>query len=237
MRLEEFFTEEAGRIRFTREQASHFAKRVAGDFNPIHDPDAKRFCVPGDLLFAVVLTLSGLQQRMRFRFSGMVDDADELMIETTSADARSLVDGDGKTYLDVECAGERCDDAEATRALICEYVSFSGKTFPHILVPLMKEQGVMINPARPLIIYESMEIDLATCDLSDPRLELSDTELEVNGRRGTARLSFRVLSSGDEVGQGAKRFALGGLQPWDQAKMDAVVEEYNERKARYAESA
>ncbi len=235
MRLEDYFTEDGGRIAFTREQASDFAKRVAGDFNPIHDPEAKRFCVPGDLLFAVVLTLSGLQQQMRFRFSGMVDDNDALMIER-SGNVRRLTDGDGKTYLDVECGGGDCADAEATRALICEYVSFSGKTFPHILVPLMKAQGVMINPARPLIIYESMEIDLTTCELTDPRLELAETELDVNGRRGSARLSFRVLSGGAEVGHGAKLFALGGLQPWDQRKMDALVDEYNQRKARYAES-
>ena len=55
MFLTPYFSTEDNQFQFTREQASHFAKKVAADFNPIHDEDNKRFCVPGDLLFAVLL--------------------------------------------------------------------------------------------------------------------------------------------------------------------------------------
>ncbi len=37
--------------------------RVVDDFNPIHDEDNKRFCVPGDLLFSVLLANVGLSQK------------------------------------------------------------------------------------------------------------------------------------------------------------------------------
>ena len=66
------------KVSFSRQQASDFAKKIADDFNPLHDVDAKRFCVPGDLLFSVVLEKSGLSQNMGFTFSGMVSDGVEL---------------------------------------------------------------------------------------------------------------------------------------------------------------
>ena len=59
-------------IIISAEQGSSFAKAVSNDFNPIHDADSKRFCVPGDLLFALVLQRYGLSQEMSFNFSGMV---------------------------------------------------------------------------------------------------------------------------------------------------------------------
>ena len=60
------------RITISAEQGSHFAKDVAGDFNPIHNTDAKRFCVPGDLLFAITLLRYGLRSKMDFRFLEML---------------------------------------------------------------------------------------------------------------------------------------------------------------------
>ncbi|MCV6022657.1 DUF3581 domain-containing protein, partial [Escherichia coli] len=76
-----------------------FAKRVAGDYNPIHDEDNKRFCVPGDLLFAVLLSKEGISQKMRFRFSGMVNDGIELHIENKCEKESAVVDEAGKEYL------------------------------------------------------------------------------------------------------------------------------------------
>ncbi len=49
MFLTPYFSTEDNQFQFTvNKQAT---KKVAGDFNPIHDEDNKRFCVPGDLLF------------------------------------------------------------------------------------------------------------------------------------------------------------------------------------------
>jgi len=36
---------------FTREQGSHFAKDIAGDFNPLHDADARNFAFPAICYF------------------------------------------------------------------------------------------------------------------------------------------------------------------------------------------
>lgn len=81
MFLTAYHSNQQHQFQFTRQQASHFAKLVAGDFNPIHDEDSKRFCVPGDLLFAVLLQKEGISQKMRFDFSGMVSDGVALHIE------------------------------------------------------------------------------------------------------------------------------------------------------------
>ena len=71
MNMEKYYHLENSKLSFTRQQASDFAKLVAGDFNPIHDPESKRFCVPGDLLFAVIIRHYGLRQVMGFSFSGI----------------------------------------------------------------------------------------------------------------------------------------------------------------------
>lgn len=63
MFLTAYHSNQQHQFQFTRQQASHFAKLVAGDFNPIHDEDSKRFCVPGDLLFAVLLQKKALAKR------------------------------------------------------------------------------------------------------------------------------------------------------------------------------
>ena len=55
MIIDQYFSEPNGRICFTREQGSNFAKQMANDFNPLHDADGTRFCIPGDLLFAIIL--------------------------------------------------------------------------------------------------------------------------------------------------------------------------------------
>ena len=88
MNLEKYYTLDGSRLSFTRQQASDFAKSVAGDFNPIHDIDSKRFCVPGDLLFSIIVHHYGLRQIMGISFSGMVGDDTTLILP--EVDAREI---------------------------------------------------------------------------------------------------------------------------------------------------
>jgi len=230
MLLEDYYSEDDAKITFSRQQASDFAKHIAGDFNPIHDPDAKRFCVPGDLLFSLVLAKCGLSQKMRFVFSGMVNDNVALDFPDTDAAMLDISDANGKKYLSLERSGETTRNSDLIRDLTSSYVRFSGHTFPHILVPLMSEQRVMINPDRPLVIYESMAIDLDRLDFSDPTLELTRSLLEVDGKRGNVRLEF-CLRSGDEVvGKGEKAMVISGLRAYDAERVQAMVDNYASRK-------
>ena len=68
MFIEQFYNKNNNGISVSGEQASDFAKIISNDFNPIHDADSKRFCVPGDLLFALVVKHYGLRENMDFRF-------------------------------------------------------------------------------------------------------------------------------------------------------------------------
>ncbi|MGB0899761.1 MAG: DUF3581 family protein, partial [Psychrobium sp.] len=118
-------------------------------------------------------------------------------------------------------------------SLAQRYVEFSGHTFPHVLVPLMEKENAMINPARPLVIYENMSIDLLRLDFTNPTLEITNTSLEVNGKRGRATLQF-CFKVGDEiVGYGEKLMALSGLREFDAEVINAVVTDYDERKNAY----
>lgn len=219
---------------FTREQASRFAKEIADDFNPLHDIDAKRFCVPGDLLFALVLANYGVSQQMAFTFKGMVTEETRLVLPAP-ATALAINGDNGKQYLTVDIAGASSDSPELIDSLTKSYVTFSGQTFPHVLIPLMLEENVMINPARPMVMYESMLIDLERLDLAAITLELDkdSTRLDVNGKRGNVCLAFNLLGADGIVGRGEKHMLLSGLQPYDQQAVDRIVDDYNLSKQAY----
>ena len=221
-------------VTFTREQASAFAKEVADDFNPLHNIDAKRFCVPGDLLFAMVLSRYGVTRHMRFVFSGMVTDETELVLPDEAPEI--IINGaNDKEYLRVEHTGENSRDETLIDNLIKSYVTFSGHTFPHILIPLMQEQNVMINPDRPMVMYESMLIDLERLDMNSVQLQLDEdkTRLGVNGKRGNVCLAFNLTADGETVGRGEKHMLVSGLRPFEKEVVDQVIEEYNSRKQHY----
>ena len=235
MLIDQYYTANNGRISFTRGQASDFAKHVADDFNPIHDLDSRRFCVPGDLLFAVIIARYGLSQHMEFRFTGMVDDGSELLLPEP-AEAFAFNDEAGKEYLTVQRGGKSSEEEALIDKLTHAYVEFSGHTFPHLLVPLLADQNVMINPARPMVFYKSMVIDLDRLDIEEPSLVEEKNELAIDGKRGEVQFAFNLVDSGAVVGRGKKRMILGGLREYDAVVMDENVSSFNQRKQDYLSS-
>ena len=232
MFLDRFHSIQQGRIHITALQASRFAKEIAGDFNPIHDPDARRFCVPGDLLFAVVVSHFGLSANMTFQFKSLLGDGVALEFREPEEGRIELCDGNGKVYLEVTRSGPTTRDEATIENFTRCYVSASGKNFPHTLQPLMESNGVMFNPDRPMVMYESMSLALDRLDASDPELELHDAQLAANGKRGNVTLEYRLLSDYNPVGQVAKRLVLGGLRPYCPDAMAGVLEEFYRLKAR-----
>ncbi|KPJ95768.1 MAG: hypothetical protein AMJ53_02090 [Gammaproteobacteria bacterium SG8_11] len=233
MFVNDFYSEINGNILISEQQASRFAKEVCGDFNPIHNPDAKRFCVPGDLLFSLVLAKYGLSQHMEFNFSGMVGRGVKLNLLKNDNEKFDIADDAGKAYLHVTRAGERTTADDVIDAFARSYVAFSGHNFPDILVPLMAEHKVMINTQRPLIIYESMSLDLERLDLVDPVLELSSSRLEVNGKRGDAYLYFNIKVSGEIAGAGIKKLVLSGLREYEHDTIQQLIKDFEQWKLDY----
>ena len=226
MFLDPFHSSNQNTISISAEQASSFAKSVSNDFNPIHDVDSKRFCVPGDLLFALVLQRYGLSQKMSFNFSGMVSADTELLFPETPGDDFEILDGRGKCYLQVSRSGESIDNLAIIERLVRNYVFFSGQNFPYILQPLMEQKNVMINPQRPLAIYHAMSLKFDTLDLNEPGVELAETSLEVNGKRGDGEFNFRLMNGDQVVGSGVKKVILSGLREYQQDAMDTMVADY-----------
>jgi hypothetical protein len=234
MNLEKFFSLEGSRLSFTRQQASEFAKSMAGDFNPLHNVDSKRFCVPGDLLFSVIIHHYGLRQTMGFSFSGMVSDDVTLILPAVNAREISIYDENDKKYLDVSSDGSHSQNPELISSLTRNYVEFSGHTFPHVLLPLMQQNNVMINTERPLVIYDHMRISLDTLDIDSVELKLTDSKLRLYGKRGDVALNYDLCCNDETIGKGQKKLVLSGLREYDQAKIDAMVENYTELKNGYA---
>jgi hypothetical protein len=220
-------------LTISAEQGSRFAKAVSNDFNPIHDADSKRFCVPGDLLFAISLQRYGLSQEMSFTFSGMVSADTGLLFPEAPGEEFEIIDGRNKCYLQVQRSTEAVFDQDMIEQLVRSYVLFSGQNFPYILVPLMAQHNVMINPARPLAIYQSMSLHLDRLDLSQPSVELADTQMVVDGKRGDVELQFRLMDGGKLVGCGVKKIILSGLREYQQAAVDGMIADYKAWQAKF----
>ena len=237
MNIEKYYHLEDSKLSFTRQQASEFAKSVAGDFNPLHNVDAKLFCVPGDLLFSVIIHHYGLRQTMGFSFSGMVNDTVTLHLPRVQAREISIYDDNNKKYLDISSNGDASQNKQLIDSLIRNYVEFSGHSFPHVLVPLMKANNVMVNTDRPLVIYDHMRIVLDTLDIDEvSSLSLADSQFRIYGKRGDVALNFDLSCNGEKIGMGQKKMVLSGLRAFDQSKIDELVSADNQRKDNYQQA-
>lgn len=233
MLITPFYTQNNEQVIFSREQASSFAKQIADDFNPIHNIDAKRFCVPGDLLFAITLAKAGLHQQMEFTFSGMVTDNIALNFPNTIEESACVTDDNNKEYLHVNASGDKTTNQGFIDQLTKAYVEFSGHTFPHILVSLMEEHQVMINPTRPMVMYERMTLALESFEGDNIELVTDKNTLTLDGKRGSACLAFDLTANGKVIGHGKKYMMLSGLRPYCNDTMGTVVDEYKQIKRAY----
>ncbi|MGZ5029765.1 MAG: DUF3581 domain-containing protein [Methylobacter sp.] len=236
MFLKEFYDIHDGNVRIAAEHASMFAKEVAHDFNPLHDVDAKRFCVPGDLLFSLILEKYGLSQNMHFTFSGMVGDGVLLNFPDTDAERIEVTDNQGKTYLQVERSGGLSRDSALIESFTRDYVAFSGQNFPYVLVPLLAKENVMFNLNRPLVIYESMTLSFDHLDFKQASVKMLEPEMEVDGKRASAFLHFQVKSGEEVVGAGFKKLAISVMSGYDAEPMQAFVDDYLARKNGYLDN-
>ena len=233
---DQFATPKGENLHITGEQASDFAKTVSNDFNPIHDPENKRFCVPGDLLFALAVENYGLSEKISVDFTGLVNADTHLIYPLTPNSPKTVTDDRGKQYLTFDESGNKRSFDKDVEKLVRAYVAFSGQNFPNILVPLMAESGVMINPSRPLIIYQSMTLQLTTLAFSSPSLFLSKTELNISEKRGNVYLYFDIFDGAKLIGEGKKQLILSGLKPFEKNKVDEMVGKYNELKNMHTKS-
>ncbi len=249
MNLDTYRTIAANRLSFTREQSSFFAKEMAGDFNPLHDVTAKRFCVPGDLLFVCLVERFGLSRKTHIEFNSMVDESAMFELPESFVDQFILSSSQDTECLTLSHKGEVAAYNDRIAAMVTRYVKFSGLTFPDVLVPLMQQHDVMIHPSRPLVIYRSMTIELNEAGISfvGPsnsqddievtvdaiELKLIDSSLDVSGKKAEARLQFEFSANNIAIGSGCKQMLLGGLRPYEQATIDDIVLRYNSWRDNY----
>lgn len=234
--LKKFYSGPSNCTVITAEQGSLFAKDIAGDFNPLHDVDAKRFCVPGDLLFAIVLEKYGLSETMNFTFTGMLGRNITLNFPTTNASDFDLKGSNNKTILKLNRSGEQSTNKAIIDALVSEYVAFSGHNFPYVLVPLMQQQQSMINLNRPLVMYDSMRLEFDHLNFTQPTVEMLEPELKINGKRGDAHLHFQIKAAQKIVGRGFKRIVISSICAYNDRLMQGFIEQYLQSKEAHAKA-
>ena len=117
MKISDYFLQDGDAVYFEEAQASRFAKQVAGDFNPIHDPGSRRFCVPGDLLFSVLLSRFGVAANTTVEFSGMLDGKTRMLLPQESGDAIDIVDSNQRALMSMRQSGVRFTNESFTEQL------------------------------------------------------------------------------------------------------------------------
>lgn len=223
-------------VQFKEEQANHFAKGVAGDFNPIHDIGGKRFCVPGDLLFATLLNRYGVYRQLHVDLVALVNADVLVLLPDHLAESNEIRDENDRHLLSLNVSGDSSVEPTFVSNLVEQYVRFSGKTFPDILVELMQKNAVMINPARPLVIYKDMSLSLDKLQGENLSLSLDKATMQVDGKKGKACLRFIIKNNNEIIGRGEKNMLLSGLREYDQAAMDDIVSQYTLWKSEYEQS-
>ncbi|PWG65558.1 DUF3581 domain-containing protein [Spiribacter halobius] len=228
--LAPYHDQRGGQVVISALQGSRFAKEVAGDHNPIHDADAPRFCVPGDLLFGLILQRYGLCRQLNLAFRGMLRGDTPLRFPAAAEDRLAVIDAGGRPVVDVVREGALPASPAAIAAVIRGYVAFSGRSFPELLHPLLAAEGVMFNTERPLVVYDSMRLRLDETPSAEARLTLTDSHLSVAGRRGDAQLTFAIHEGERRLGEGAKNLVVSGLRPYDAEAMERMVAAFERRQ-------
>lgn len=231
MLLDPYYVQQDSNITISAEQASTFAKKECQDFNPIHDPDSKRFCVPGDLLFSLALKEYGVSESMSFTFTNMVGGSVPLNFPAADGENIAITNAQGKSVLEITQSGATSHDPDLIESLIKNYVVFSGQNFPTLLMPLMKKHQVMFNPARPLVMYNSMNFQFDNLSLNNPlRVELAESVLEVETKRANNFLNFDIYDGDKIIGRGIKTMVIAGLKPYDHDSITTFSEGYLARR-------
>lgn len=231
MFLTPYYNQQEKQILVSAEQASTFAKKECHDFNPIHDPDNKRFCVPGDLLFSLALQEYGVSESMSFTFTNMVGDNMPLLFPKSDAKEIVVTNAQGKSVLEISRSGNVSNDPQLIESIIKNYVVFSGQNFPSLLMPLMKKHQVMFNPARPLVMYNSMNFEFDSLSLTNPlKVELAESKLEVEPKRANNFLHFDIFDGDKVIGRGIKTMVVAGLKPYDHESITTFTENYLARR-------
>ena len=234
MLLESYYTKHDNILRISAEQASDFAKQQCHDFNPLHDHDNKRFCVPGDLLFALALHEYGVSESMSFTFTNMVGANVGIVFPEATGEHIIITNEQGKSVLEIKKQGNTSHDPALIESLIKNYVVFSGQNFPALLMPLMKKHNVMFNPTRPLVMYNSMSFEFESLSLNNPlHVELSDSYFEVAPKRADSFLNFDIFDGQKVIGKGIKKLIVAGLRPYDNELITAFSQAYESRRSAF----
>lgn len=234
MLLESYYSKRDNVVTISAQQASNFAKQQCQDFNPIHDPENKRFCVPGDLLFSLALNEYGVSESMSFTFTNMVGADMGLIFPESDGDHIVINNEQGKSVLEISRQGNTSHDPELIDSLIKNYVVFSGQNFPTLLMPLMKKHNVMFNPARPLVMYNSMSFEFDTLALQNAlNVKLADAYFEVEPKRANNFLHFDIADGENVIGRGIKRIVVGGLKPYEHEAITAFSDAYEARRSAF----
>jgi len=235
MFTQDYYSKSGQTFSFSKQQGSDFAKGIAGDFNPLHDVGNSRFCIPGDLLFSVILSQFGISRQMTFDFQGMV--AGGMPITFSESAEKIVAENDKpKAVLELTRSGESTNNPDFIEGLVRSYVSFSGKTFPHIINKLMKDEGFMINTRKPMVIYDQMSLSFERFSDEAPEVELTDCKFDVSGKRGVITMNFDIRAHQQSIGSGEKKIIMGGLRPYEQPNIDYLVDTYNAARTAYFKS-
>jgi hypothetical protein len=78
-----------------------------------------------------------------------------------------------------------------------------------------------------------MSLQMHNLEFEQIEIRLLDSQLEIDGKRGNATLTFEFMADNQSVGSGSKHLILSGLRDYQQTEVDGMVERYNARQAAF----
>ena len=97
---------------------------------------------------------------------------------------------------------------------------------------LMMEEMKMQDPTKPMDSAAMMDSQLQMSTI-ESNLAMSESMEALRASYANSSLSTAANLIGKTVGNGEKHMVLSGLQPFQQSEMDALIDEFEARKANY----
>lgn len=214
-------------FRFIPTACSAYARNVAKDFNPIHSHLAKKYCVPGDLIFALITEMHGAHNYMRVDFLNRVGAECKLFFDTKRI-ALALLDVDKKLYAELATAGDKSVCPKRLKTVSNVVVSCTSGYFPYKLIDNLREENVMLSIRRSMVMLKSIEVELRNIHSASSLVaKYQSSGLELSGKRGEVKVYFQLFDDdGISVGFVTKTVLIIGIEKFNDKASKQYLDDY-----------
>lgn len=214
-------------FKFNAVACDAYARNVVKDFNPIHNHLAKNYCVPGDLIFALMVERGGVHGSMRMDFLNRVGKDSEYIFVSGKA-GMALLDRGNKVQAQLIGSGDASVCVKCISAVSDAVLSCTSSYFPYKMMRSLRAENLMLSGCRSLVILKSIEVNVSDLHFaSDLTAVFCSSSLRHSGRRGTIDAHFQLVGgNGQVLGQVIKTALIIGIERFNGKRSAQYLENY-----------